>query len=286
MSACAFADATFVGIDKLDDVFDNYSREGDAGWTLPGEKLATSAGEVNGGDSASQLSELRLLTAADLEKVKAESEKKSAAKKPVASRPAESGWKPLFAADLSNADFSAGIWTVSNGELTASQDKLIMTKASYENFVLDLEFKNGPAANSGVFVYLTDPKGWVKNSVEIQITDDYAAKWSKANPTWRCGAIFGRLAASERVVKPAGEWNRYTIICKGPSIDVILNGEHVNSMDMRKWDSATHNPDGSQKPGWLSKPLNTHPTKGRIGLQGKHGGAPIWFRNLRIKPLD
>ena len=132
MSACAFADATFVGIDKLDDVFDNYSREGDAGWTLPGEKLATSAGEVNGGDSASQLSELRLLTAADLEKVKAESEKKSAAKKPVASRPAESGWKPLFAADLSNADFSAGIWTVSNGELTASQDKLIMTKASYE----------------------------------------------------------------------------------------------------------------------------------------------------------
>jgi hypothetical protein len=88
------------------------------------------------------------------------------------------------------------------------------------------------------------------------------------------------------MVNPAGEWNRYTIICKGPLIDVILNGTHVNSMDMRKWDSPTHNPDMSKKPPWLSKPLNNHPTKGRIGFQGKHGGAPIWFRNVRIKQLD
>jgi hypothetical protein len=24
------------------------------------------------------------------------------------------------------------------------------------------------------------------------------------------------------------------------------------------------------------------PTKGRIGLQGKHGDATVWFRNIRI----
>ena len=229
----------------------------------------------NWGTHTTQLSELELLTAEEL---------KAVAKNPAAVGAA--GWEPLFAPDLSNAEFPAGVWTVSNGEITASQDKLIMTKKEYENFVLDLEFKNGPAANSGVFVYLTDPAGWVRNSVEIQITDDESEKWAKANPTWKCGAIFGRLAPCESAVKPAGEWNRYTIICKGPRIDVILNGEHVNSMDMLKWDSATHNPDGTKKPGWLSKPLNNHPTKGRIGFQGKHGGAPIWFRNLKIKPLD
>jgi hypothetical protein len=27
-------------------------------------------------------------------------------------------------------------------------------------------------------------------------------------------------------------------------------------------------------------------TRGRIGLQGKHAGAPIYFRNIKIKPLD
>jgi hypothetical protein len=39
-------------------------------------------------------------------------------------------------------------------------------------------------------------------------------------------------------------------------------------------------------PPWLNKPLSSHPTKGAIGLQGKHGGAPIWFRNIKIKPLE
>ena len=194
-------------------------------------------------------------------------------------------WTPLFAGDLSDAEFPAGVWTISDGELTASEDKLIMTKQEYENFVLDLEFKNGPAANSGVFVYLSDPKGWVKNSVEIQITDDFAAKWQNKNPTWRCGAFFGRLAASKQMVNPTGEWNRYTITCRGPLIDVVLNGTHINSIDMRKWNSPTHNPDMSKKPPWLSKPLSELPTKGRIGLQGKHGGAPIWFRNIRVKQL-
>ncbi len=231
----------------------------------------------NQGTHTTQLSELELLTA---EEAEALADKASSALETDAA-----GWTPLFARDLSNAEFPAGVWTVSNGELTASQDKLIITKQEYENFVLDLEFKNGPAANSGVFVYLTDPKGWVQNSVEIQITDDHAEKWARANPTWKCGAIFGRLAPSESAVKPAGEWNRYTILCRGPFIEVLLNGVHVNSMDMRKWDSATHNPDGSEKPRWLSKPLENHPTRGRIGFQGKHGGAPIWFRNIRIKPL-
>lgn len=194
-------------------------------------------------------------------------------------------WRPLFAPDLSDAEFAAGVWTFDKGELTASEDKMIWTAGDYENFVLDLEFKTGPGANSGVILYASDPQRWVPNSVEIQIADDHAPKFAKANRTFLCGAAFGRLAASQSVVKPSGEWNRYIITCKGPLIDVVLNGIHVTSLDMRKWTSATHNPDGSKKPRWLNKPLSEHPTKGRIGLQGKHGGTPIWFRNLRVKQL-
>ena len=237
----------------------------------------------NNGAPLSQLAEFELWTADELKTLKPLPQPQP--KAPAAAQADAATWQPLFT-DLAEAEFPAGVWTLSNGELTASEDKLILSKEEYENFVLDLEFKNGPAANSGVFVYVTDPRGWVKNSVEIQITDDFSEKWAKAKPTWKCGAIFGRLAPSESMVNPAGEWNRYTIICKGPLIDVILNGTHVNSMDMRKWDSPTHNPDMSKKPPWLSKPLNNHPTKGRIGFQGKHGGAPIWFRNVRIKQLD
>ena len=83
-----------------------------------------------------------------------------------------------------------------------------------------------------------------------------------------------------------------TSICPSPVFpaprvfDVTLNGEKVAAMDMSLWKSATKNPDGSDIPSWLSKPLNTLPTKGKIGLQGKHAGAPIYFRNVRIKSLD
>ena len=65
----------------------------------------------------------------------------------------------------------------------------------------------------------------------------------------------------------------------------MLNGEQVNKMDMRKWTSSKKNPDGSEIPSWLSKPVAELPTHGHIGFQGKHAGAPIYFRNLKFKEL-
>jgi hypothetical protein len=87
------------------------------------------------------------------------------------------------------------------------------------------------------------------------------------------------------VVRKAGKWNRMTVTCLGPKIYVILNDERVNEIDMRQWTSAKRNPDGSDIPSWLSRPLAEMATHGHIGLQGKHGGAPIYFRNLKLKPL-
>ncbi|UCC97375.1 MAG: DUF1080 domain-containing protein [Phycisphaerales bacterium] len=194
-------------------------------------------------------------------------------------------WPGLFASDLSNAVFPEGIWTLEDRVLTASEDQAIWTKKDYDNFVLDLEFKTASGTNSGVVVYCTDMKNWIPNSVEIQIADDFAEQWAKSPKTWQCGAIFGHLAPAKSMVKKPGRWNRLTIKCVGEKIDVALNDEHVTSMDMRLWTSAKTNPDGSEIPSWLNKPLAEHPTKGRIGLQGKHAGAPIWFRNIKIKEL-
>ncbi len=199
--------------------------------------------------------------------------------------PNTAGWADLFQSDLSNAEFPAGVWTVADGVLTASEDQAIWTKKDYSNFVLDLEFKTAPGTNSGVIVYASDTKDWIPNSVEIQIADDYAEKWAMSPATWHCGAIFGHLAPTKSMVKKPGEWNRFTITCRGPMITVVLNGEKVTEMDMRKWTSAKTNPDGSEIPAWLSKPLAKLPTRGRIGLQGKHAGAPIYFRNIKIKAL-
>lgn len=199
--------------------------------------------------------------------------------------PDSTNWESLFAPDLSNAIKPEGVWTIENGELTASKDEAIWSEKDYENFILDLEFKNAEETNSGVIVYCSDIKDWIPNAVEIQIADDHAKKWAESPKSWQCGAIFGHLPASKSMVKKPGEWNRFTIRCVGKHIDVALNGEHVVSMNMDDYTSAKTNPDGSEIPAWLSKPKNILPTKGKVGFQGKHAGAPIWFRNIKIKEL-
>jgi len=200
--------------------------------------------------------------------------------------PDSTSWEDLFAADLSNATYPKGIWSSDKGVLTATEDRCIWTKKQYENFVLDLEFKNAPGTNSGVFVYCADVKDFIPNSVEVQIADDFSPIWSSKPKTWQCAAIFGHLAAKTSAVKKPGQWNRMTITCKGPKITVVLNGQQVTEMDMTKWTSAEKNPDGSEIPAWLSKPKAELAAKGHVGFQGKHGGAPIYFRNMKIKTLD
>ncbi len=195
-------------------------------------------------------------------------------------------WKPLLGDDLQQAKFNPECWTVDNGILTASKDEVIWANGDYENFILDLEFKTESGTNSGVIVYCTNTENWIPNSVEVQIADDYCDKWGKARKDFQCGAIFGHLPSNQqKVVKKPGEWNRFTITCKGQLIDVELNGVKVTSMDMKKWRSGKTNPDGSSIPEWLPKPFAELPTKGAIGLQGKHADATVSFRNVRIRNL-
>jgi len=205
---------------------------------------------------------------------------------PLKDHPASAGWQDLFTTNLSNAAAQQGIWTVDNGELTASKDVCIFTTNQYENFILDLEFKMGGAANSGVIIYCSDIGNWIPNSVEVQILDDFAPKWAGAAPNWKCGGLFGHSVPKKQAGRKAGEWNRMTITCKGQTIYVLLNGEQVTEANMKGWTSAKKNPDGSNIPPWLSRPLAELATRGHIGLQGKHGGAPIYFRNVKIKQID
>jgi hypothetical protein len=199
--------------------------------------------------------------------------------------PDASAWSPLFASDLSDAQFPEGVWTIENGVLTASEDQCIWTDRVYHNFVLDLQFKTADGTNSGVILHASDTDNWIPNSVEIQIADDYSERWSAAAPTWQCAAMFGHQAAEASRVLPPGRWNRMTIACIGDFITVALNGAVVNEIDLSRYTSAETNPDGSAIPAWLSRPKAELPRRGHIGLQGKHAGAPIYFRALRVREL-
>jgi len=210
---------------------------------------------------------------------------KSSLEIPPISHPDVTNWQALFADDLSDAIFPEGIWTFEEGILTASEDKAIWTAYDYDNFILDLEFKTDTGTNSGVILYCSDINNWIPNSIEIQIADDYAEQWASSPPTWQCGAVFGHLPATKSMVEHPGEWNRFTITCVDKMVFVMLNGEQIIKMDMKLWTDMEKNPDGSEIPEWLSKPVADLPTHGYIGFQGKHAGASIYFRNLKIKEL-
>ncbi len=198
------------------------------------------------------------------------------------------GWKPLFAADLSNAEYDKDVWSVKpDGTLVSTQDKVIFTKDDYENFEISLDYKIEKNSNSGIVIYCTDTKKWIPNSLEIQICDNEADKYRSRGNTWLTGALFGHAAPSiTENMKPIGEWNNMVVSCRGQIIDVTLNGKKINHIDLSKWTQKDVNPDGSKIPTWLTAKIKSQvPTKGKIGLQGKHGGAATDFRNVKIRPL-
>lgn len=206
---------------------------------------------------------------------------------PLRTHPDSSAWNELLVSDLTNMKVPGGIWSYRGGILTASEDQNIWTKATHGDCVLDLEFKFEPGANSGVFLYNSDETNWMPASIEIQICDDAAKQWQEKPANWRCGAFFGHQAASKSTVKAAGEWNRMSITARGPSITVVLNGEVVNEIDLTQWHDGKINPDGSEMPKWLQgKAWKDLPNKGRIGFQGRHAGAGIEFRKVKLLRLQ
>ena len=205
---------------------------------------------------------------------------------PESVHPDSRNWRSLFNLDLGNAVFTKGVWFINGkGALTANKDEAIWTDRDYENFVLDLEYTCDPAANSGVLIYGSDLANWIPNTVEIQILDDNHPHWSKEAPFTKNGGLYGHLPPKVNNVKPAGEWNRMTVTAQGQRIKVAVNGEVTVDTDLAQWTSAKKNPDGTDIPPWLSRPWAELPTKGRIGFQGKHGNAAIYFRFVRIKEL-
>jgi hypothetical protein len=199
---------------------------------------------------------------------------------PTSAHPDTSGWEDLFAPDLSNARLSPGEWVMEDGVLSARGHGMIWSRKSYGNFVLDLEFKVARGANSGVFLRAADTEKPI-TGIEVQIHET-----TDGTKYGMLGAIYDAIAPRKNMGKPAGQWNRYTIACLDSQVYVVLNGEQIISIDLDDWTQPHRNPDGTRNK--FSKALKDYPRAGPIGLQGIHGqaGAPVWFRNLKIRSLE
>lgn len=199
---------------------------------------------------------------------------------PGSGHPDTTGWKDLFAPDLSDAAMEPGSWVIEQGVLRAKDHGTIWTKKSYGNFVLDLEFKVSKGANSGVFLRAGDTRN-VLSALEIQVHET-----TDGGKYGMVGAIYDAMPPSKSMAKPAGEWNRFTITCRDSRVSLVFNGEKVIDADLNNWTEAHKNPDGT--PNKFAIPLKDFSRTGPIGFQGLHGkeASPVWYRNLKIKEIQ
>ncbi|WP_395741576.1 DUF1080 domain-containing protein [Prosthecobacter sp.] len=208
-----------------------------------------------------------------------------------ADHPDTTGWKDLFAPDLSNT-VAPGKWEYKDGILVARDHDTLWTKDSYGDFILDLEFKVEKESNSGVFLRSGNIKDTLA-ALEIQVHESAdASKYGMvaaiydAMPPSKSMAKHDAMPPSKSMAKPVGEWNHFTITCKGPMISVVFNGEEVINANLDNWPNVGQNPDGT--PNKFKKALKDFARSGPIGLQGLHGKAqaPVYYRNLKIKVLE
>lgn len=196
------------------------------------------------------------------------------------------GWQLLFDGKTHtgwmNSDRTAPRTPVEDGALNphrAGHYMLVHTQ-QWENFRLTLDFRITPHCNSGVFVRTSSltprpGKDIGFNGLEIAIDDTLSAGLVDT------GAVYDLAKPSRNAMRPVGEWNRLEIGCRESQIEVLLNGEQVNSVDLAKFTEPNKRPDGSAHK--FDVVYRDHPRLGFIGLQDH--GSSCWYKNIKLKPL-
>jgi HEAT repeat protein len=147
----------------------------------------------------------------------------------------------------------------------------LSTTKEYKDFILELEFLVPPGGNSGVFLRASHKGDPAYSGMEIQVLDDFAPEYKNLKSWQYTGSIYGVEAPAMSASKSANQWQKMEIICTGPEIKVILNGQIIidtNLIAHMFWEK--------EHPGLKRR-------KGYIGLQNH--SSKIEYRNIRIKEL-
>lgn len=197
------------------------------------------------------------------------------------------GWQLLFnGKDMSQwrnfkKETISNKWQVEQGEMRLTEKGAgdILTKQSYENFDLRLEWKISIAGNSGIFI-MADEKGRqiYSHAVEVQILDNERHSDNKI-ASHLSGSLYDITASPVASHKPAGEWNNVRILMINKALKVWQNNIQTADITIgsNKWQQLV---DKSKFNNWQGFALNEI---GHIGLQDH--SDPVAFKNIKIKVL-
>ena len=148
-------------------------------------------------------------------------------------------------------------WRAVDGAVQADASEkgagYLVSKKSYGDFALRVEFWASDDANSGIYMRCANPAVITdKSCYEANIFDQ------RPDPTYGTGAIV-HLAKVSPMPKAGGKWNTFEITAKGSRLSVVLNGQRTAALDDKQFAS------------------------GPLALQW--GRGVIKFRKVEIRPL-
>ena len=184
-------------------------------------------------------------------------------------------------------DINDGVLTFTSKNAKGEGDKSLVSDKEYTNFKIHIEWKVSPGSNSGFFWGVKEDMKYEFPFVtgpEIQILDPE----NSDGPLTQAGALYGMIAPSQWVTKPANQWNSYDVtvdhrINKG---EVVHNGVKILEFPLsgEEWDkmvAPTKFNNCDYEP-WQNCDFGKFKT-GKISIQD-HPGV-ISFRNIKILEL-
>lgn len=200
----------------------------------------------------------------------------------------KSDWITLFDGSSTDAfraykkdSFPTQNWKMENGTLKTipGNGTDLITKESFGDFELTLDWKISPGGNSGIVYRVSEDgeRSW-NTGPEMQVLDDSKHNDGK-NVKTSAGALYALIAPTHKKLNPVGEWNHVRLLIKNNHVEHWLNGVKVVEYQWGSPELAKLIADSKFK----SLPRFAKNDVGHIVLQHHHD--EVWYRNIKIRRL-
>jgi hypothetical protein len=190
---------------------------------------------------------------------------------------ADAGWTSLF----NGKDFTGwkvnentGTFTIKDGSIVSHGERSHcfyvgdFMNHTFKDYELMVDIMTLPGSNGGVYVDTEfQDKGWPGKGFEVQVNNTY-----KGDP--RRTASLYEVKDNGAEVAQDNKWFTEDITVKGDHITIKVDGKTIV-----EW---TQPADWAGTKDFPGRKINP----GTIALQGHDAGSTVYYKNIRIKPLN